>query len=579
MGHIRILPEHLANQIAAGEVVERSASVLKELVENSIDAGAERIQIHLRGQGRELIQVVDDGDGMSRDDLLLAFERHATSKIATLDDLFEVRSLGFRGEALPSIASVSVVEVRTRTAESTAGTLLRLEGGVVVAGEPCSCPKGTSVAVHSLFFNTPARAKFLKSATTEFQHILTTFKRFVLSHPDITWSLFHNDTSVFQLPRSGIEDRLSDLFGAGFLEKLLPLSYERESLRVSGYLGKSELHRKSRGDQYIFLNNRSIQNRLIHNAVTVGLDAYLPPGEWPFYVLFLEMDPRLFDVNVHPAKAEVKFDHERLVHSVVRQAIRQALSQLREEPMPLTETSSRPRPLHPIDLHGGSALPGDLREALKPYESLFGAEAVMPPVSMKKPAETAAPPVNIWQIHNKYILSQVKSGLAVVDQHAAHERILFEKAKRALRGQSFNSQQLLFPMLIELSPEDDLLLRDLLPELPKLGFAIREFGPRAWSLEAVPAGLPHASEAGLLAELLDEYREGREGRLEPQEALAASFACKAAIKSGDPLSPSEMNALIDELFATDFPYTCPHGRPTVIYLTLTEVDRRFRRTS
>jgi len=247
--------------------------------------------------------------------------------------------------------------------------------------------------------------------------------------------------------------------------------------------------------------------------------------------------------------------------------------------MPLTETSSRPRPLHPIDLHGGSALPGDLREALKPYESLFGAEAVMPPVSMKKPAETAAPPVNIWQIHNKYILSQVKSGLAVVDQHAAHERILFEKAKRALRGQSFNSQQLLFPMLIELSPEDDLLLRDLLPELPKLGFAIREFGPRAWSLEAVPAGLPHASEAGLLAELLDEYREGREGRLEPQEALAASFACKAAIKSGDPLSPSEMNALIDELFATDFPYTCPHGRPTVIYLTLTEVDRRFRRTS
>lgn len=580
MGHIRILPEHLANQIAAGEVVERSASVLKELVENSIDAGAGRVQIHLRGQGRELIQVVDDGEGMEKGDLLLAFERHATSKIATLDDLFEIRSLGFRGEALPSIASVSIVEMRTRTATSAVGTLLRLEGGVVVAEEPCACPSGASVAVHSLFFNTPARAKFLKSATTEFQHILATFKRFVLAFPDISWSLFHNDASVFQLPQAGIEERLSDLFGSGFLEKLLPISYERERLRIWGYLGKSELHRKSRGDQYIFLNKRPIQNRLIHNAVTVGLDTYLPPGEWPFYVLFVELDPRSLDVNVHPAKAEVKFDHENLIHSAVRQAVRQALGDLRVETIPLRETPPRVRPPHPIDLHGGSALPRDLREALQPYEDLFGADAVVPPsAAAKKTPEPSALPVDIWQIHNKYILSQVKSGLALVDQHAAHERILFEKAKRALQGQSLNSQQLLFPLLIELSPEDDLLLRDLLPELARLGFAIREFGPRAWSLDAVPAGLGHASEVSLVTELLDEYRESREAKLEPQEALAASFACKTAVRSGDPLSPAEMNALIDELFATEFPYTCPHGRPTVIYLTLTELDRRFRRTS
>jgi DNA mismatch repair protein MutL len=578
MGRIRILPEHLANQIAAGEVVERSASVLKELVENSIDAGARRISIYLRGQGRELIQVVDDGAGMEHSDLLLAFERHATSKISTLDDLFQIRSLGFRGEALPSIASVSVVEVRTRTVESMAGALLRLEGGVVAADEPCACPQGTSVAVHSLFFNTPARAKFLKSAGTEFQHILAAFKRFVLSYPDISWSLFHDDTAVFQLPQTNLEGRLSELFGTGFLDKLLPVNFERETLRLSGYVGKAELHRKARGDQYIFLNKRAIQNRLVHNAITVGMDTFLPPGEWPFYLLFLEMDPRSFDVNVHPAKAEVKFDHEGFVHSVVRQAVRQALGSLLSETAPIHEVL--PRAVHPIDWRGGSALPVDLRDALKPYEDLFGTEAVLPqPMPSAKAAEPALPPPNIWQIHNKYILSQVKSGVVIIDQHAAHERILFEKAKQALQGQSFNSQQLLFPLLIELSLEDEILLRDILPELAKLGFAVREFGPRTWSLEAVPAGLPHASEVGLVPEILDSYREWRETKLESQEALAASFACRTAIKSGAALSPAEMNALVDELFATEFPYTCPHGRPTLIYLTLTELDRRFKRTT
>ncbi|MBM3325347.1 MAG: DNA mismatch repair endonuclease MutL, partial [Calditrichaeota bacterium] len=486
MGRIRILPEHLANQIAAGEVVERSASVLKELVENSIDAGARRIQIYLRGQGRELIQVVDDGAGMEHDDLLLAFERHATSKIASLDDLFQIRSLGFRGEALPSVASVSIVEVRSRTAESAAGTLLRLEGGIVVADEPCACPQGTSVAVHSLFFNTPARAKFLKSATTEFQHILSVFKRFIFSYPDIAWGLFHNDAAIFQLPATDIEGRLSEIFGPGFIEKLLPIDYAQQALRIWGYLGKAELHRKSRGDQYIFLNKRTIQDRLIHNAVTVGLDTYLPPGEWPFYILFLEMDPHSFDVNVHPAKAEVKFDREGWIHSTVRQAVRQALGKL--HPEALLPKGAPLRPVHPIDLRGGSVLPGDLRDALKPYEDLFGAEAVLPPpFPTPRVSEPSVPPASIWQVHNKYILSQVKSGVVIIDQHAAHERILFEKAKRALQGQNLNSQQLLFPLLLELSPEDDLLLRDLLPELAKLGFVIREFGKRAFSLEAVPA--------------------------------------------------------------------------------------------
>lgn len=578
MGQIRILPEHLANQIAAGEVVERGASVLKELVENSIDSGARRIQVHLRGQGRELIQVVDDGDGMEKNDLLLAFERHATSKIATLDDLFKIRSLGFRGEALPSIASVSVVEARTRTQETSAGTLLRLEGGVAGEAEPCACQKGTSIAVHSLFYNTPARAKFLKSATTEFQHLLTTFKRFVLAYPNINWSLFHNEASVFQLPVTDFDGRLLDLFGEGFTDKLLSVDFAQKPLRVWGYVGKAELHRKSRGEQYIFLNGRSIQHRGVHNAVKVGLDTYLPPGEWPFYILFLETDPRTFDVNVHPSKIEVKFDQEQFIYSAVRRAVREALSSLKSEAAPLPAETLRPRPPHPIDLRGGSAVPGDISEALKPYEDLFGTDA---PASIPsvKPPESSSPSIQIWQIHNKYICSQVKSGIALIDQHAAHERILFEKAKAALTGQSFNSQQLLFPLLVELSPEDDLLLRDLLAELTQLGFVVREFGPRSWSVEAVPAGLPRVSEKQLLPALLDEYRERRESKIESQEALAASFACHAAIRTGDALTPPEMNALIDELFATEFPYTCPHGRPTVIYLTLAELDRRFKRTT
>ncbi|MFH1010081.1 MAG: hypothetical protein V1784_02460, partial [bacterium] len=428
-----------------------------------------------------------------------------------------------------------------------------------------------------LFFNTPARAKFLKSATTEFQHILSIFKRFIFSYPDIGWGLFHNDAAVFQLPATDIEGRLTEIFGPGFIEKLLPVDYAQQALRIWGYLGKAELHRKGRGDQYIFLNKRVIQDRLIHNAVTVGLDTYLPPGEWPFYMLFLEMDPRSFDVNVHPAKAEVKFDREGLIHSTVRQAVRQALGRL--HPEALLPKEAPPRPVHPIDLRGGSVLPTDWRDALKPYEDLFGAEAMLPPsLSTPRVSEPSAPPAGIWQVHNKYILSQVKSGVVIIDQHAAHERVLFEKAKRALQGQSLNSQQLLFPLLLELSPEDDLLLRDLLQELAKLGFVIREFGPRAWSLEAVPAGLPHVSESSLIIELLDSYREWREAKLESQEALAASFACRTAVKSGMALSPAEMNALIDELFATEFPYTCPHGRPTLISLTLSELDRRFKRT-
>ncbi len=580
MGKIQILPEHLANQIAAGEVVERGASVLKELVENSIDAGASRIQVHLRGQGRELIQVVDDGQGMERDDLLLSFERHATSKISTLDDLFQIRSLGFRGEALPSIASVSVVEVRTRTEKSPSGTLLRLEGGIASATEPCACPQGSSVAVHSLFYNTPARAKFLKSAPTEFQHLLSTFKRFVVAYPDINWSLFHNEASVFQLPATDFDGRLSDLFGTGFIEKLLPVEFEQEPLRVWGYIGKAELHRKSRGEQYLLLNRRGIQHRVVHNAVKVGLDMYLPPGEWPFYVLFMEMDPRSYDVNVHPSKTEVKFNNEGLIHSVVRRAVREALRDLHSDVISESDTPFQKRPAHPIDLRGGSTVPGDIRETLKPYEDLFSDGATpIQPAPLTKTTESSFPPIQIWQVHNKYIVSQVKSGLAVIDQHAAHERILFEKAKRALQGQTMNSQQLLFPLLVELSPEDDLLLRDLLPELVKLGFVLREFGQRAWSMEAVPAGLARASETDLATGLLDIYREWREAKLEPQDALAASFACHTAIRTGDALSPAEMNALIDDLFATEFPYTCPHGRPTIVHLTLAELDRRFKRTT
>jgi DNA mismatch repair protein MutL len=601
VGKIRILPEQVVNQIAAGEVVERAASALKELMENSIDAGATRIQVLINGSGRDLIQVVDDGSGMSREDLHLALERHATSKLTTADDLYSIRSFGFRGEALPSIASVSVLELQSRTDPAPSGTAMRLQGGEIVHDSPVAMPRGTSISVHSLFFNTPARASFLKSASTELSHIVRTYRQYAIAYPEISFSLTLDNSPESTLPRASFLTRLDDMFGAGFQAKLLPLHFAQAGVQVGGAIGKSELFRKSRGEQYLYLNRRPIMSPMLHSAVKAALRELLEPNEWPFYIVMLELDPREIDVNVHPAKLEVKFADEKLVHAAVYRAIRSVLpEQLSAEHRAPLGGYDAARPLTVADFLPQAPVVSGQTAQLWDAPRLVTAQVAAPETEVSRALKPGDPPPSstslasehpalpeftallrpaIYQLHHKYLVSQIRSGIAVIDQHAAHERVLYERALRSYGSRSFNSQQLLFPMLLELSVEHDALFAEIQADLVHFGFQIRAFGPRAYSIEAVPAGLKRASEAGLISSILDEYSEFRRANFSARDALAAGFACKAAIRTGDELTSEEMTSLMDELFATKFPLTCPHGRPTVIHLTLNELDRRFKRTT
>jgi DNA mismatch repair protein MutL len=573
VAEIRILPENVVNQIAAGEVVERAASVLKELIENSLDAGAAHVNIVLKNHGRDLIQVVDDGSGMSRGDLHLAFERHATSKLARVEDLHRIRTLGFRGEALPSIASVSYVEVRSAPRADGKATLLRIEAGNIVHEEPVAGPRGTSMSVHSLFFNTPARARFLKSDATELAHLVRVFKQYALAYPEISWTFVHDETREYNLPASSLLIRLEDVFGGGLAGKVLPLDFEAGGVRVSGVIGKPELARKSRGDQFLFLARRPIQSGLLHSAVKAAMREQLDEGSWPFYVAFLDMEPVEVDVNVHPAKLEVRFADEKRVHAVLYRAVRNVLpTQILHEPVGRDERRG-------FDLSATAAAAVARSEELRfpSAESATARDSVLRDAGEESPERVLFRPA-MFQVHGRYLISQIPSGLAVIDQHAAHERVLFEKAQRGFRERMFNAQQLLFPVLLELDAEEDAIFRELHADLVHLGFQIREFGLRTYSIESVPAGLKRVSEAAMIHAMIEEYTEFRRAEFTPRDALAASFACHAAIRSGDSLTPEEMSALVDELFATQFPLTCPHGRPTVIHIKLSELDRRFKRT-
>jgi DNA mismatch repair protein MutL len=588
---IRILPETLANQIAAGEVVERAASVLKELVENSLDAGATMIQVILKKHGRDLIQVVDDGVGIPVEDIPMAFERHATSKIRSLDDLFALRSLGFRGEALPSIAAVARVDILSRRKGDEHGWSFRVEGGTPGDVEPAACPEGTSLAIKALFFNTPARRKFMKSPNTEYGHLLGVFKRFSLACPHVGWSLTHDDHPVYNLKSGDLKARIIELYGEKVRDQLREIDLVEGGITAAGYVGTTELMRRSRGDQFIFLNNRPIENRIISHAVVAGMDPLVRPGDYPFYVLKLDMDPHDFDVNVHPSKAEVKFREESAVHQAVRHAVRAAMgasdvaSVASKSPRPAAPSTSRSQ----IDVRHPTIrkpMPPEVMDSLyKPVD----AEKASQPLKMEnhKPqtpesrhSEDTKPldVVALWQLHNKYILSQIKSGLVIIDQHAAHERILFERAMRYFRNPPNPSQHLLFPEILELTIEDWNTLKEYAQLFKDLGFILGDFGPRTVRVEAVPSGIRVSNEGRLLKELLDDVREQKKEHPDPREAMAASFACKGAIKAGDPLTDLEMNALVDELFRSEFPYSCPHGRPTIINLSLSELDRRFRRT-
>ena len=582
---VRILPEELTNKIAAGEVVDRPASIVKELIENSIDAGADEITVVVKQGGKSLIQVVDNGTGMSREDTILAIQRHTTSKISTYDDLHNIQTLGFRGEALASIASVSRLEIKTIPKEKIAGTYLRMEGSVVEEVTDIGGPRGTSVSIKNIFFNTPARRKFMRSDEAEYRQILNVFQRYALAYFNVSFSLYHNDQKVYDLKPSDPEIRLLDVLGKRYKDNLVKVEDKGTVLKIWGFVGKQDTAKKTRGDQYLFLNGRYIVNRALNHAIISSYGTILPRGEFPMYALFLEIDPRRIDVNVHPSKMEVKFADERLIYSLVRAAVKRALSSEEVIPSLSPMPNIEPQPI------------------LEPREDLLALQTTIPlyeqhPVAPKAPGieiietseekeqresveqikkEEKYERLNVWQIHNQYIVSEIKSGLIIIDQHVAHERILYEKALRDFDKSNPASQQLLFPHVVDLTPEEFSYLKDVLPFLEKVGFIIKGFGGNTVVVEGVPSGIKIRNPETILNEIIDEYKKNKGESIDIRDNVAKSYSCKMAIKKGEPLTRDEMNMLIDQLFATQSPYFCPHGRPVIINISLEELDKRFGR--
>lgn len=616
---INILPDNIANKIAAGEVVQRPASVLKELVENSLDASATKVEVFIKGAGKTLIQVIDDGEGMGEEDAVKCILRHATSKIHTVDDLNEIKTFGFRGEALSSIASVSKLELKTETRDDELGTVLTFDDENGLIKDKGSFSKGTSVSVKNLFYNTPARRKFLKTNATELKHLIETFKKFALSNPEVHFVFYNDDDIIFEYPASSIQERIENVVADNIFDAVVEVNEETELISLKGYIAKPTYLRKSKGDQYVFINKRFVTSKTINHAVFSAYENILEKGDYPFFVLYLTLDPKKVDVNVHPAKLEIKFDDENAVYRFVNAVVKKGLGKYdlvpnvsfrdddsESEKLAYTnykrtgENDFSDRPdfgrrkrsesqkgifsEDEIDAIFKSINPGIKETSRDDTGPLPFDEPVRKEISHTSPDEKKQPKPGenatfIISLHNKYILSQIKSGLMIIDQHVAHERILYEKALRSFEANIPFAQQLLFAQTIQVDPADYELLKEIEPYLQKLGFEIKFFSKRTVVINGVPSDIKVGSEVETLKEILNEYRANeRKKNLEIRDNLAKSFSCKAAIKAGDKLSEHEMRLLVDQLFATSMPYVCPHGRPIIIKIPLDELDKRFGRT-
>jgi DNA mismatch repair protein MutL len=589
--NIRVLPENVINKIAAGEVIDRPSSVVKELVENSIDAQADRITVHLKDGGKTLIQVIDNGVGMAEEDAIMSFQRHATSKIRTFRDIERIHSLGFRGEALASIAAVSRVELSTILRGGIEGTSIHIDGGVIRKLEKTGGNPGTSISVKNIFYNTPARRKFLKADHTEYRHTLSIMNRFTLAYPAIGFTLFHDGHEVFNLKPAPLDVRIGDVLGKRTGENLIAIDDDNAVARLSGYIGNLDIMRKSRNDQYLFVNQRYIVDRTLNFAVSSAFGDAIPKGAYPLYVIFLDIAPDRVDINVHPTKTEAKFLEQQMLFTIMRGAVKRALTS--DSAVPELGTHAR------TDSSGFKRFETSIAVEIKNFRAeqigidfddttsssgfalqpedpkrLISPFSISPaPARSEEPKES----VLVWQLHNKYILSQIKSGLIVIDQHVAHERILYEKAKKSFEQKEGASQQLLFPQTVDLSVEDFDYLMDILPFLAKLGFQIKGFGGRTIVIEGVPSGMRVGSEDRILLDILDEYKKKLNTEIDIRERVAKSFSCRSAIMAGERLTSATMNALIDQLFACENPYYCPHGRPVMVTISIDELDKRFDR--
>ena len=575
MGKIKVLTDNLKNKIAAGEVVERPASVVKELIENSLDSEASEIKVIVRGGGNSSIQVIDNGGGLGKEDLVLAFARHSTSKIGTVDDLLAIDTLGFRGEALASIASVARVKAQSSVNGGDSGYKILLADGEVTDPEPAPFSGGTAISVSDLFFSIPARRKFLKSAKTELRHIVRMVRRFALCRPDVSFILTADDREVMRLIPANLEDRITAVFDPTYRDNLLEIDHRAEPFVITGYVGNLNLVRKRRGEQNLFLNGRYIVNRLLNSAVYSAYRSLVARGEFPFFVLNLDMPLDSVDVNVHPMKTEVRFRDEWRIYHTLKTAVSAALEDI---------LSSIPDFLVPSEglIAGGSqetlTLSSPSPSATVFRQSVEQAKSYVKSLGESQEEEADVNLGNIWQIHTKYIISEIKSGLVVIDQYVAHERVLFEQAMNAMEGNPLPSQTLLFSEVLELPAEDFSTLLELIPYLDKIGFRMKDFGKDTVMIEGVPSDLGWGGEKEVLTEIIDTYRNQQQAQPSFMEAVAASYACKAAVKAGDSLTQEEMQSLVDRLFATNHPYYCPHGRPIMTNLSLDELDRRFERS-
>ncbi len=577
-GRIRILPDALANRIAAGEVVERPASVIKELIENSLDAGAQSITVEVRGAGRQLIKVEDDGGGMSPDDLLLSLERYATSKVRSLRDLYAVRTLGFRGEALPSIASVSRMSITSSLGNAAPARLVRMEGGVIKKVEDVVRPRGTSVEVRSLFYNTPARLKFMKSQATERGWIANALQQQALSRPCVSFNLrMGMRETISAPPAASIRDRVASLYGHNLAQELVDVELACGELKVAGLISLPTMSRSSRDMQFTFVNGRCIRSGLAMNAIAQGYRTLLPRGRHPVVFLYLELDPSIVDANVHPAKLEVKFKdysqiHEAIVEAVVRGLFIGQPASGRAEVTAVARSAAVQRSIparEPVpDSEGDASMPQS-----------FSAPARAPALERQMRLPVSGGLSALGQVHNMFIVAGSGEGVIIIDQHTAHERILYEKILRQFRESNVESQHLLIPQPVNLSPVEMGVMEERREELERLGFSVEAFGEGTALLRSAPALLSVSDSARIFQEVAAHLLEA--GRLRPfqelAEELAAIMACKGAIKAGDPLDDMRMAGLLRDLESLEKPASCPHGRPIYLLLGIEEIKKKFSR--
>ena len=615
---IQLLPDNIANQIAAGEVIQRPSSAVKELLENAVDAGATEIKLIVADAGKSLIQVIDNGSGMSETDARMSFERHATSKISNIDDLFRIRTMGFRGEALASIAAVAQVELKSRREEDDAGTYIEIENSLVKKQEPIAFQVGTSIAMKNVFFNVPARRNFLKSNAVEMRHIVDEFIRVAMAFPEIFFSLTANGQEIFHLGSGSLKQRIVHLLGNNYTAKLVNVQENTDYLNIYGFAGKPEIAKKTRGDQYFFVNNRFIRSAYLNHAVMSAYQQMIPADSFPMYVLFIDLDPAQIDINVHPTKQEIKFEDEKIIYAFVQAAVKHALAQFSIMPTlnfdldpgiqqldavskPFTEEKkvhAAASSLYNTFTQKNQAHLIESKSELKHWKDFFPAkESQIEPLQKdtvpdKLEYEQSAiglaanaiqklqllENADLLQLHNTYMAASTNQGFILIHQQAAHERILYERYVTAAKGRPIATQRSLFPLTVQLTTPDAVLLQDLLPDLQMLGYEIELFGKDTFVVQGTPADVDQGNEKVAIEQMLEQYKHfNNDVKFSKREKLIRSLAWQHAVKPGRFLAQKEMKALADELFACAQPNITPSGNPTYIAFKKDYLERMFGR--